>query len=121
MVNKPSEAAGQPVPRRLRLLRQAEGYETAKDFAEVLGVTANRYGNIEAGSGLSIDIAQRIVKAVPGCSLDWLYNGVENGLSVSLRQRLAELSGGRHNALDGAAKGRTLPSRSPRSPARSRA
>jgi hypothetical protein len=88
MVNKPSSGANLPVPTRLRALRRAEGYDTAKQFAEVLGVSANRYGNIEAGSGLSIEIAQRIVASVPGCSLDWLYNGIENGLSVSLRQRL---------------------------------
>jgi hypothetical protein len=85
-----SARANDPIPRRLRNLRKAEGYETAKGFAEMLGFPSNRYGNIEAGSGLSIEIALRIVEKVPGCSLDWLYNGVENGLSVSLRNRLSE-------------------------------
>jgi len=88
MVNKPSPAATQPIPRRLRLLRLAEGYETAAKFADVLGISPARYGNIEAGSNLSIEVAQLIVQTVPGMSLDWLYNGVGNGLSVSLRQRL---------------------------------
>jgi transcriptional regulator with XRE-family HTH domain len=89
MVNKPSPAASQPIPRRLRLLRLAEGYDTAAKFAEKLGISPARYGNIEAGSNLSIEVAQLIVNVVPGISLDWLYNAREDGLSVSLRQRLA--------------------------------
>ena len=110
MVNKASPAADQPIPSRLRALRKAEGFETAKAFAEMLDVTPNRYGNIEAGSSLSIDIAQRIVKMVPGCSLDWLYNGVENGLSVSLRQRLLGDKGEKARTTasrSGKAKGRS--------------
>ena len=89
MVNKPSSAATQPIPRRLRQLRQAEGYETALAFAEALGISPARYGNIEAGSNLSIEVAQLIVKLVPGMSLDWLYNGREEALPLALRQRLA--------------------------------
>jgi len=90
VVNRASERANDPIPKRLRELRKAEGYDTAKEFAVMLGETPSRYGNIEAGSGLSIAIAQLIVEKVPGCSLDWLYNGKEDGLSVSLRNRLAD-------------------------------
>ena len=54
----------------------------------MLGISTKRYGDIEAGSDLSIEIAQLIVSKVPGCSLDWLYNGVEDGLSISLHRRL---------------------------------
>jgi transcriptional regulator with XRE-family HTH domain len=75
------------------MLRFAEGYATAKEFADRLGVSPNRYGNVEAGASLSIDMAQKIVANVPGCSLDWLYNGVENGLSVSFRKRLRHFPG----------------------------
>jgi transcriptional regulator with XRE-family HTH domain len=106
MVNKPSPAANQPIPKRLRALRGAEGIATAKEFAEKLGVSPNRYGNIEAGSSLSIEIALLIVEAVPGVTLDWLYNGKEDGLTLSLRQRLAGVIGGATNA-------RTTPSSSP--------
>jgi transcriptional regulator with XRE-family HTH domain len=89
MVNKPSSAANEPIPKRLRQLRQALNYEFAKDFADKLGVSHNRYGNIEAGSNLSIEIAQLIVQKFPGMSLDWLYNGRPNGLSAEMRQALA--------------------------------
>jgi transcriptional regulator with XRE-family HTH domain len=88
MVNKPASSANQPIPRRLRLLRRAEGYETALAFAEALGISPARYGNVEAGSNLSIEVAQLIVKIVPGMSLDWLYNGKEEALPLALRQRL---------------------------------
>ena len=88
MTNAPSARAGETIPRRLRLLRLAENCNSAKEFAQKLGVSQSRYGNIEAGSSLSIQIAQSIIRVVPGCSLDWLYNGVENGLSVYLRERL---------------------------------
>jgi transcriptional regulator with XRE-family HTH domain len=88
MVNKPAKGADAPIPQRLRQLRAAEGYETALAFARTLGVAPNRYGNIEAGSNLSIEVAQLIVSKVPGVTLDWLYNGKPDGLTVSLRQRL---------------------------------
>lgn len=89
MVNKPASGANKPIPKRLRTLRLAEGYETALSFAEFLGISPARYGNIEAGSNLSIEVAQLIVKKVPGASLDWLYNGKEEALPLGLRQRLA--------------------------------
>lgn len=84
-----------PTAQRLRRLRAVEGYETATAFANKLDISVPRYLNMEGGTALSIDVAQRIVKAVPGCSLDWLYNGVENGLTVDLRQRLAAFADGK--------------------------
>jgi hypothetical protein len=48
-----------------------------------------RYGNIEAGAyKLSIAVANAIVEAVPGMTLDWLYYGRSGGLERSLRDRL---------------------------------
>ncbi|MET4238560.1 helix-turn-helix transcriptional regulator [Bradyrhizobium sp. RT10b] len=91
MVNKPASGANKPIPKRLRTLRIAEGYETALSFANHLGISPARYGNIEAGSNLSIEVAQLIVKKVPGASLDWLYNGKEEALPLGLRQRLGSV------------------------------
>jgi transcriptional regulator with XRE-family HTH domain len=88
-VNKPGPNSNLPVPRRLKAVRAVEGYETAKDFADALGISPNRYGNMEAGnSPLSYEVAQLIVKLVPGCSLDWLWNGEERGLTTAFRQSL---------------------------------
>lgn len=88
MAKKPAQGANQPVSQRLRALRQAEGYETALAFANKLGISPARYGNIEAGSNLSIQVAQLIVEKVHGMSLDWLYNGKEEALPLALRRRL---------------------------------
>jgi hypothetical protein len=73
---------------RLRLVREIAGYETAAAFARKLDIKLSRYWNFENGLPLSIEVAQIIVRAVPGLSLDWLYNGEERGLSGDLRKRL---------------------------------
>lgn len=89
MVNSPGRASNGEVPRRLRELRRAERIPTAVAFAERLGATTSRYGNIEAGSyALSIKVAHALVDAIPGMTLDWLYYGREGGLDLSLRDRL---------------------------------
>jgi transcriptional regulator with XRE-family HTH domain len=81
--------ANTPTAKRLRQLRAAERYETATAFARKLGISVSRYTNFETGKRLSIDVAQKIVQAVPGCTLDWLYNGEQRGLSLDLHQRLS--------------------------------
>jgi hypothetical protein len=86
-----SSRARTPTAERLRQLRTVEGYETASEFARRLGITVPRYLNMEGGYPLTLQVAQRIVKLVPGCSLDWLYNDESRGLSVDLRQRLTAL------------------------------
>jgi DNA-binding XRE family transcriptional regulator len=89
MVNKPARAANGPIPTRLREIRRAEHIATAKEFAELLGASSARYGNIESGSyKLSISVAHAVVDAVPGMTLDWLYCGREAGLAPPLRDRL---------------------------------
>jgi DNA-binding XRE family transcriptional regulator len=89
MVNSPGRASNGEVPRRLRELRRAEGILTAAAFAQLLGATTARYGNIESGAyKLSIRVAHAVVDAVPGMTLDWLYYGREGGLEPPLRDRL---------------------------------
>jgi transcriptional regulator with XRE-family HTH domain len=61
MTNKPAKTANSPITRRLSAVRRAEGCATATEFAAVLGISTNRYSDIEAGSDLSIEIAQLIV------------------------------------------------------------
>jgi DNA-binding XRE family transcriptional regulator len=89
MVNSRGRASNGEVPRRLRELRRAEGIPTAVAFAERLGASSARYGNIEGGSyALSIMVAHAVVDAIPGMTLDWLYYGREGGLDLPLRDRL---------------------------------
>jgi transcriptional regulator with XRE-family HTH domain len=89
MTNKPGIKSNDPIPQRLRAIRIAQGFDHAKEFAEFLEVSAERYGNIEAGSSeLSKKIAFRIVDKVPGMTLDWLFLKSRDGLNPALHQRL---------------------------------
>src|SRR5262245_49927176 len=73
---------------RVKLIRLVQGYATSKEFAAVLKVKPSRLHNIERGFPLSIDVALRLVEAVPGLTLDWLYLGRDNGLTVDLARRI---------------------------------
>jgi transcriptional regulator with XRE-family HTH domain len=98
--------ANAPVARRLRLLRAAGGYTTATAFANKLGISVARYLNFEGGKPLSIEVAMKIVQAIPGCSLDWLYNGERRGLSFGLNERLSAAEEDAAKANTGRVSGR---------------
>jgi hypothetical protein len=85
----PPGGANTPTAKRLRQLRAAERYETASAFARKMDISVSRYLNFEIGSPLSIEVALKIVRTVPGCTLDWLYIGERRGLSFDLRERLS--------------------------------
>jgi transcriptional regulator with XRE-family HTH domain len=86
MTNKPGAKSNEPIPQRLRAIRIAQNFKTAKEFAAFLELSAESYGNVEAGlSKLSKKIAFRIV---PGMTLDWLFLKSRDGLNPSLHQRL---------------------------------
>ena len=106
MVNKKSKAAHEPIPLRLRALRKVEEYETAKEFALAMGITANRYGNVEAGSPLGIELALMICKLCPDVSMDWLYTGNVRFLTVEYRRKIvrAEYELSRQTPLSRTAK-----------------
>jgi transcriptional regulator with XRE-family HTH domain len=78
-----------PVARRIRLLRKALGYDTAAGFAAAIGWESNRLTNFENGLPLSKDAAITLCQRVDGLSLDWLYFGKTDALSVSLAKRLS--------------------------------
>ena len=75
--------------RRLRLLRKVEGFNST-EFATFLGLTGPQYSNYENGVALSKNAAIAMVKKIPGLTLDWLFLGREDGLSVGLLRRLQE-------------------------------
>jgi Helix-turn-helix domain len=63
-----------PVAFRLRELRMYLGHRKMV-FAELLDVAPSRWSNVENGSPLSRDMADRLKKTIPGLSLDWIYDG----------------------------------------------
>lgn len=77
---------------RARALRKALGFETSIAFAAFLGVTNTRWNNVENGQPLGIDLALTVVQKT-GVTLDWLYLGAPEGLTVDLARRLGALAG----------------------------
>lgn len=78
--------------RRLRHLRETLGYNTAKSFAEFLGLGNQRWNNVENGAPLSKEIGFKLVQKVPGLTLDWLYFGKPDGLPLELARSLGAFS-----------------------------
>lgn len=76
---------------RLKRLRAALGFKTATAFAAFLDIGNQRYNGFENHYPLSREVAFLIVRKVPGLSLDWLYFGRIDGLSVGLARSLGEL------------------------------
>lgn len=73
---------------RVRTIRLVQGYEQVTEFAAACGIGRSRLANIEGGHKLTIDVAISIVKCVPGLTLDWLYFGKRDGLTVDLARRI---------------------------------
>ena len=97
---KPAPAPAVPRSDQLRAdrlirLRKAFGYETAQAFATFLGVSKQRWGHCERGLPLGIELAQLVVRKLPGVTLDYLYFGKPDGLSVELARRLGVLEPGK--------------------------
>jgi hypothetical protein len=79
---------------RLKHLRETLGYPTPKAFSAALGIEFNRWNNIELKGPLSISVAMKVVNRFPGVTLDYLYFGKTDGLSVAMARRLGVLPGG---------------------------
>lgn len=88
------EPDDESVGQRVTALWIAEGHPTSDSFARTLGVSPQRVNNVENGLPLGKDLAFKIVQRTPGVTLDWLFFGIEDGLTLDLRRRL-------QNALNG--------------------
>lgn len=73
---------------RLIRLRKAYGYETTTAFAKFLDIAMTTYSGFENGAPLSRQAAFKIVKKIPGMTLDWLYFGKPDGLPFEVLRRL---------------------------------
>ena len=90
MSQKHKDGKNSPIARRLRAIMLAENIKSQEVFAKKLNTDKKRLNNPMMGYPLSIDMAQRIKEVVPGMTRDWLYDGDEAALPVSLRDRLRE-------------------------------
>ena len=75
---------------RMRTLRRMIAGENQTAFAAKMEIELKRWNNFERGSPLSKEVAFLLVQKVPGLTLDWLYFGKVEGLTVALRDRLEE-------------------------------
>lgn len=76
---------------RATRLRKACNYDTQVAFADFLGVSTQRWNNVEVGFPIRTDMAILLVRKVPGLTLDWLYLGKPDGLPLELARRLGEV------------------------------
>ena len=88
MVHTQEERPEFTIAERLKLLREAENEGNQAAFAAKLEISPSRWNNFEKGLPLSKDVAFRLVRKVPGLTLDWLYLAIEDGLTLALRRRL---------------------------------
>ena len=82
--------SNEAVAARLRLLRTVVSGESQTAFAAALGIEVKRWNNFERGLPLSKEVAFLLVNKFPDVTLDWLYLGNENGLSVRRQRELVE-------------------------------
>ena len=88
---------GSDESKRARRLREAMGFNGRggqQAFANFLGVDRGRWSNVECGAPLSKDMALRIVRKFPGVTLDWLFLGRPEGLTVEMARMLLGSSKG---------------------------
>ena len=91
-MTKPKPKLTPDVAKRLKILRAALKIETQAAFAARYNLTSAQWSNIERGFPLTHTLAIKIVLKTPGLSLDWIYLGRSEGLSVRLSQQIEEVS-----------------------------
>lgn len=90
MPKKDPAGKNAPVAQRLRAIMVAEQLPNQDAFANRIRAEKKRLNNVMVGYPLSIELAQKIKRAIPGMTRDWLYDGDEDGMPVSLRDRLRD-------------------------------
>jgi transcriptional regulator with XRE-family HTH domain len=81
------EDGDEAVARRLKMLRKAIG-ENQTAFAARLGLSQSRWNNFERGLPLSKEVAFAIVRRFPDLTLDWLWLGRVDGLTLKRQREL---------------------------------
>jgi transcriptional regulator with XRE-family HTH domain len=84
--------ARSPQAVRLRRIRTHIAGDSQTEFAKRLGISLSRWNNIENGVPLGRDVAFRLVNAIPGLTLDYIYFGKPGGISYDLWVKLEQSS-----------------------------
>jgi transcriptional regulator with XRE-family HTH domain len=95
LVRSMLRAESQLVAERLRRTREAMKLNQA-DWCRLVGIEPQAWNNYERGRNrISIDQALKVCQAT-GASLDWIYRGLADGLTLKLATALQELRGSRN-------------------------
>ncbi|MCU1293062.1 MAG: family transcriptional regulator [Bryobacterales bacterium] len=82
--------SNEAIAERLRLLRTVVSGESQTAFSAWIDIEPKRWNNFERGMPLSKEVALLLVRKIPDITLDWLFLGNENGLSVRRQREFAE-------------------------------
>jgi transcriptional regulator with XRE-family HTH domain len=75
--------------RRLRWLRQAEGFKTGTAFARKLRWPQSGFSQFENGKRpVTRDKVMQLSREIPGFNAYWLWENDKRGLSFDMRQRI---------------------------------
>ena len=75
---------------RLKCLRYSVAGTNQTRFAGILGIEPKRWNNLERGHPLSKEVAFLIIRRWPDISLDWLFRGKDDHLTVKRQRELAD-------------------------------
>lgn len=67
---------------RCRVLTRLYACDNSRAFAETIGIGHTRWNGIENTGALSKDVARRIWRRWPEVSLDWLWRGRDDALTI---------------------------------------
>lgn len=92
------EASDERVAERAKRLRLAFNYKTVPPFAAFLRIEPKRWYNVENGFPLGKDLGLLLVQRIPGLTLEWLWLGRTDRLTIDLARRLDVLDRDPENA-----------------------
>lgn len=75
---------------RCRVLTRVYAGGNSSAFADMIDISPTRWNNIERGGALSKDVARKIVRKFPEMSLDWLWRGLDTGLTRQMSKELSD-------------------------------
>ena len=78
--------------KRMRHLRQAWGFKTSSAFAKFLGISEERWNNVENGYPVSVAVAKLLYEKAD-VSIDYTWRGECGGLSGMQMKRLGFIQG----------------------------
>jgi hypothetical protein len=94
MTKREKHAAPSPMAARMRRLRrvmEGDDHGAMTRFCDRLEIGLPRWHAVENGAQVSFALADILMRHFPGLSLDWIYYGRTEGMTVAMAERLGEV------------------------------